>query len=81
MGVAAEQGGAKAPTSAADEAAGIFHDEVGPVLEQLRVDAERAAQRALHLLGTVVLPAQAARRAGDQQCQCRDVFHHRVTQQ
>ena len=64
--VAAEQRRAKTPAAASGELAVFLGDEVGLIVEQLRVDAERAAQRPLDLGRPVVLHAQAARGARDQ---------------
>jgi len=71
-GIAAEQRGAKAPTPAADDPALVLHrapffdHEIGPVFEQLGVDAERAAQGTLNLRRAIIVCAQAARRPRDQ---------------
>jgi hypothetical protein len=72
-GIAAEQRRSKAPSAAADDLAAIFDHVVGLVGQQLAVDAERPAQRAFNLRGTVIGRAQTARGAGDQRIERRDV--------
>jgi len=60
--VATEEGAPLAPAAAAGEHAVVaFADEVGAVLNELRVDAEGATQRPLDLLRRVVGAAEGAR--------------------
>jgi hypothetical protein len=66
MGIAAKQRAAATPATAADQPAFSFNDEIRAVINQLRVDAECAAQCAFNLLRSVISRAQSARGAGDE---------------
>ena len=71
--VAAEQGRPEAPAAASDESAVFLGHKIGLIGQQLRIDAECAAQRAFDLRGPVVFRAQAPRGAGDQRFELRDI--------
>ena len=64
--IAAKQRAAPAPAATAGQSLAGFDDEVAAVADELRVHAERAAQGAFDLRGRVVVPAELARRDGDQ---------------
>jgi hypothetical protein len=78
--VAAEERAPLAPAAAAGDAPFCFHDEVGAVADELRVDAERAGERALDLRIAVVTTAQAACRGSDQRGEGRQIGRRRAAQ-
>jgi len=78
--IAAEQGRPEAPAAATGYAT-VFHgDEIGLIGQQLRIDAECAAQGALDLRGPVVLRAQPPGGTGNQRFDLRDVGGCRFAQ-
>src|SRR5882757_802804 len=79
-GVAAEQRRSKAPPAAAHNLPAIFDHEVSLVGQQLRIDAECAAQGTLNLRRTVILAAQDARGAGNQRIERRYIGKRGVAQ-
>ena len=79
--ITAEQRAPLAPAAAGDELAVRFRDEVGAIQDQLRVDAERAAQRAFDLRRRVVIGAELARGARDQVDELGLVVERRVTRE
>src|ERR1700733_15124847 len=71
--IATEERGAKAPAAASGDDAAFLCHEISPVVQQLRIHAERAAQRACDLRLGVVRGAQAVRGTLDQPGEQRDV--------
>jgi len=66
VAVATEQRTAVAPTAAADQLSFQLHDEVGAILDELRIDSECTAQRPLDLLRLVILRSELAGGARNQ---------------
>ena len=71
--VSAEERSTSTPTTATDQSAIVFDDEERSVLNQLRVDTERTAQRALYLSAAVVTHTQRPRRKRNESLQVTDV--------
>ena len=72
-GIAAEQGAPKAPAPASHEPAGLLHDVVGAVLDDLPIDSKEWADRGASLFEGVFLPHQLHDRACDHRLDLRDV--------
>src|SRR6202034_3200114 len=64
---------AKTHAAATDQPAVFFDRKISPVRQQLSIDTERTAQRALDLGGPVVVRAQPPGRPDDQRLDLRDV--------
>src|ERR1700736_5280833 len=71
--VAPEQGRPEAPAAAADETPVFLGYKISLIGQQLRIDAECAAQGALDLCGPVVIRAQASGGTLNQRFDLRDV--------
>src|SRR5262249_24583775 len=67
--VAAEQRLAVAPSAARNDGVIRLHHAIRAVANELRIDADRAAQRAFHLFRRVLAAAELARRLRDERLQ------------
>lgn len=81
VGITPEKRAALAPAAATHQTAFAFDDEIRAVINQLRVDPERAAQRALDLFGSIVAGTKLTRGAGNQSLQGWPVGVSSQTQQ
>ncbi len=80
MHIAAEQGGAKAPSAATYDLAIFLDQEMSLIGEQLAINTEGAPQCPFDLFRTVVFQAQSARGSSDQCIERGDIGDRGLTQ-